>query len=229
MPHPIGSITHRRLACKVRSGIPPMIASFDLFSIGHSNHTIDHFIALLHGAGVTEIADVRSRPGSRRYPWFSARRLSERFAQEGIAYRPMGEALGGRPADRSLFRDGLAGYAVMAATPAFQAGLDEVVAAARNERVCLMCAEREPLDCHRCLLIAPALAQRGLNVGHILADGMIEPHAATEDRLLKLAGEPLHLFSTDRSDRLAAAYRRRAGSAASRAKRSGKPSRTRSD
>jgi hypothetical protein len=81
-----------------------------------------------------------------------------------------------------------------------------------------MCSEREPLDCHRCLLIAPALAQRGLNVGHILADGTIEPHAATEERLLALASGAQDLFGANRSERLDAAYRRRAGSAAFRAK-----------
>ncbi len=68
----------------------------------------------------------------------------------------------------------------------FRAGVDRVIAASRLNRVCMMCSEREPLDCHRCLLIAPALAQRGLNVGHILADGTVEPHAETEERLLAL-------------------------------------------
>jgi uncharacterized protein (DUF488 family) len=195
-----------------------MVSPFDLFSIGHSNYPIDHFIDLVRTAGVTTIADVRSVPASRRYPWFSAKRLGERLAQEGIAYEPMGDALGGRPRDPSLYRDGVADYAAMVATPAFRAGLDRVIAATRNKRVCLMCSEREPLDCHRCLLIAPELAQRGLNVGHILADGAIEPHSATEERMLALAGKARDLFGLDRSDRLRAAYRRRAGSAAFRAK-----------
>ena len=195
-----------------------MVSRFDLFSIGHSNHPIDRFIDLLRAAGVTTIADVRSVPASRRYPWFSAKRLGERLAVEGIAYEPMGDALGGRPRDPSLYRDGAADYAAMAATPAFRAGVDRVIAASRVNRVCIMCSEREPPDCHRCLLIAPALAQRGLNVGHILADGTIEPHAETEERLLALAGKAPDLFGADRSERLDAAYRRRAGSAAFRAK-----------
>src|SRR5919109_3061493 len=167
-----------------------MTWAFDLFTIGHSNHPIDHFIALVHGAGVTAIVDVRSRPASRRYPWFSAKRLGETLAREGVAYELMGDALGGRPNDPSLFRDGAADYAAMAVTRAFRAGLDRVIEAAQRARLCLMCAEREPLDCHRCLLIAPALAERGLTVGHILADATIEPHTATEERLLKIAGEP---------------------------------------
>ena len=196
-----------------------MDSPFDLFSIGHSNHPVDRFIDLLRAAGVTMIADVRSVPASRRYPWFSAKRLGERLAHDGIVYEPMGEALGGRPRDPSLYHDGVADYAAMAATPTFHAGLERVIAATRDHRVCLMCSEREPLDCHRCLLIAPQLSERGLNIGHILADGTVEPHAATEERLLALAGKGPDLFGGDRSERLRAAFRRRAGSAAFRAKR----------
>ena len=144
--------------------------AFDLFTIGHSNHPIEQFLALMQGAGVTAIADVRSVPSSRRYPWFSRTRLADRLAREGLAYVPLGDALGGRPRDPALLRDGVADYEAMAGTPEFRAGLDRVSEGARSFRICLMCAEREPLDCHRCLLIAPALAARGLAIGHILAD-----------------------------------------------------------
>lgn len=189
-------------------------ASFDLFTIGHSSHPIERFLTLLRGADVAIIADVRSLPSSRRFPWFSRARLAQRLEAEAIGYVHL-DALGGRPADPSLYRDGIADYAAIARTPAFRAGLDRVSKGARNHRVCLMCAEREPLDCHRCLLVAPALAQRGFSVGHILADGAIEPHAATEERLLARTSDEPDLFE-DRAVRLAAAYRRRAGSAAFR-------------
>jgi hypothetical protein len=81
-----------------------------------------------------------------------------------------------------------------------------------------MCAEREPLDCHRCLLVARQLAARGLGVGHILHDGTIEPHGETERRLLALADAPGDVFATGQSERLAAAYRRRARGVAYRVK-----------
>ena len=91
--------------------------------------------------------------------------------------------------------------------PASIASCDEMA----HHRVCLMCSEREPLDCHRCLLVGRALARRGVTVGHILGDGSIEPHAATEDRLLAglRPGAGADLFG-DRESRLADAYRRRA-------------------
>jgi uncharacterized protein (DUF488 family) len=190
-------------------------SAFDLFTIGHSNYPIERFLELLHGAGITAVADVRSMPSSRRYPWFSKARLSERLETEGIAYVPMGDQLGGRPRSASLYRDGVADYDAMAQTPEFRAGLDRVGEGARKFRVCLMCAEREPLDCHRCLLVSPALAARGYSIGHILSDGSIEPHAATEERLLELVRDDADLFA-NRGDRIAAAYRRRAGAAAFR-------------
>jgi hypothetical protein len=110
----------------------------------------------------------------------------------------------------------------MAQRPEFQAGLDRLCADAGRFRVCLMCAEREPLDCHRCLLVARSLAARGLAIGdilgHIRHDGTIEPHRATEQRLLALTGAGDDLFATGQDERLAAAYRRRAQAIAYRAK-----------
>lgn len=195
--------------------------SFDLFSIGHSNIPADRFVELLRSAGVNAVADVRSTPLSRRFPWFSGKNLAARLAAEGIAYTAYGETLGGRPRDSSLFSDGVADYEAMARQREFQTGIDRLLSAAATNRVCLMCAEREPLDCHRCLLIARALATRGIAVGHILHDGTIEPHGETERRLLALDGEGDDLFVTGQNARLAAAYRRRVRAVAFRAKAKG--------
>ena len=187
----------------------PSPQDFDLLTIGHSNQPIDRFLALLRDAGVTALADVRSTPASRRFPWFSARPLRSRLEAEGVAYLAMGDVLGGRPRDPSLFRDGVADYEAMAATPEFRAGIDRMVVTMRQHRVCLMCAERDPLDCHRCLLVAPALAAGGLAVGHVLGDGSMISHRTIEDGLL--SGEASDdLFAGDRTARLAHAYRRRA-------------------
>jgi len=192
--------------------------SSDLFSIGHSNIPAERFIGMLRGAGVDAIADVRSTPASRRCPWFSGKNLAARLQQEGILYAAFGDALGGRPRDPSLYRDGIADYEAMARRPEFCAGLDRLLAVAARHRVCLMCAEREPLDCHRCLLVARALAERGLAIGHVLHDGTIEPHAATQERLLAGSRLDADLFATGQGERLAAAYRRRARAVAYRAK-----------
>ncbi len=193
------------------------MSSFDLFSIGHSNIPAERFVALLRDAGVEAVADVRSTPFSRRFPWFSAKALAATLKQHDMAYLPYGKGLGGRPADASLYRDGVADYEAMAQRPEFLAALDRLIADAARHRACLMCAEREPLDCHRCLLVTRALAERGLAVGHILHDGTVEPHTATEQRLLTLCQQADDLFVTGQRERLAAAYRHRARAVAYRA------------
>lgn len=200
------------------------MAEFDLFSIGHSNIPAEHFVRMLRGAGVTAIADVRSTPYSRFFPWFSGKKLAGLLARGDIAYLPYGDALGGRPRDPALYCDGIADYESMACQPDFRAGLGRLRADTLRCRVCLLCAEREPLDCHRCLLVGRALAARGLAVGHILHNGTIEPHGATEERLLQIDGQPDDLFvtgdlfATGQHERLAAAYRRRARVVAYRVK-----------
>ena len=155
-------------------------AACELLTIGHSNLAADRFVALLKDAGVTAVADVRSVPFSRWCPWFSGKALAQRLAGEAVAYVALGDALGGRPRDPRLYRDGVADYEAMAAREEFAAWLQRVVDEMAHHRVCLLCAEREPLDCHRCLLVGRALAARGLTLGHIRPDGTIEPHAATD-------------------------------------------------
>jgi uncharacterized protein (DUF488 family) len=188
--------------------------SFDLFSIGHSNIPEERFLAMLADAGVNLIADVRTVPYSRFFPWFSQKKLAASLSAAGIGYAAMGEALGGRPAGDGLYRDGIADYEAMAARRDYRAGLDRLLEAAARSRVCVMCAEREPLDCHRCVLVARSLTERRLAIGHILHNGSIEPHAATEFRLLALEGQSdeqaCDLFASGQHERLAAAYRRRA-------------------
>jgi uncharacterized protein (DUF488 family) len=196
--------------------------SFDVFSIGHSNIPEERFFALLRDADVNFVADVRTVPYSRFFPWFSQKKLAASLSAAGIGYAVMGDALGGRPRDDSLYRHGVADYEAMAARPAYHAGLGRQLDAAARSRICVMCAEREPLDCHRCLLVARSLAERGLAVGHIRHDGAVEPHTATEQRLLVLGGQSdgqgCDLFASGQRERLAAAYRRRAHAVAFRRK-----------
>jgi uncharacterized protein (DUF488 family) len=188
----------------------------DLFSIGHSNIEGPRFIALLQAVGVTAVADVRSTPLSRHFPWFSKTPLAAALRQSDIAYRFFGDRLGGRPRDAALYRDGIADYEAMARQDDFRSGIADLIGEAQHGRVCLMCAEREPLDCHRCLLVSRELAGRGLRVGHILHDGSIEPHGVTEERLIALSGQGEDLFAPGQNDRLAAAYRHRAQAVAYR-------------
>lgn len=168
-----------------------------VFTIGHSNHSSERFLALLQGAGITAVADVRSIPQSRRWPHFSRARIERWLAEAGIAYVFLGAELGGRPADPALMCEGRPDYGRMAALPSFQAGLDRVLDGAARYRIALMCAEREPLDCHRFLLVSRHLHDRGVRLCHILADGSIEPHERTEARLLQQTGMAVDALFAD--------------------------------
>ena len=156
-----------------------------VFTIGHSNHSLDAFLALLRDNGIDEVADVRSTPYSRYNPHFSRKALARALEEAGIAYVFQGEQLGGRPSDRSLYdADGRVRYDLVARTARFEDGIGRVLCDARKHRIALVCAEKEPLDCHRTLLVARALVERGVAVEHILADGSLEKHDAAMDRLL---------------------------------------------
>ena len=161
-----------------------------VLTVGHSNHPLETFVSLLKQHGVTTLADVRSAPYSRFNPQFNRKALDAALQAQGIAYLFMGHALGGRPEDRSCYENGRMHYDRLARTPLYREGIDRVVETAEVKRLALMCAEREPLDCHRTLLVGRSLAERGVAVTHILADGTLEPHDDTMDRLLDSAGLP---------------------------------------
>jgi uncharacterized protein (DUF488 family) len=159
-----------------------------IYTIGHSNHPIEKFLSLLALNAVTAIADVRSQPFSRRYPHFNQQRLSATLEQHGIAYIFLGAELGARSRDESCYEGGRVQYRRLAATPLFARGVERVLEAVGKFRVALMCAEKEPLDCHRTLLVSRALEKRGIPVAHILADGSIEHQPQTIARLIELVG-----------------------------------------
>ncbi|CAA7623400.1 DUF488 family protein [Magnetospirillum sp. UT-4] len=160
-----------------------------IFTIGHSTHSAERFLAMLKGAGITAVADVRSVPYARHTPQFNRPALKDALKAEGIAYSFLGESLGARPADRACYRDGVAAYDLIAATTAFRDGLDRVLQGASSYRIALMCAEKEPLDCHRAVLVARHLAKLGAGIRHILADGTVETQEHLEGRLLKMTGQ----------------------------------------
>jgi uncharacterized protein (DUF488 family) len=149
-----------------------------LYSIGHSDHALEDFIALLRRAGIAALADVRSQPYSRWVTQFNREALARALEKAGLTYVFLGDLLGGRPADPSLYAaadpHGLPDYARLAATPAFQDGLSQLILLARRMCVAMMCSEGDYHHCHRALLITPQLLARGVRVLHILPDGQLE-------------------------------------------------------
>ncbi len=181
-----------------------------VLTIGHSTLPYERFLELLRRANVTAVADVRTAPYSRQFPQFNREILSNELRADGIAYVFLGKELGGRPSQRQFYCDGVADYERMSGTTEFGKGLERVLDGAKKYRIALMCSERDPLDCHRCLLVGRALAHRGVRVSHILGDGQVVSHAGIEDKLLELSGRSTGDFFAPDSERLAAAYRERA-------------------
>ena len=158
-----------------------------ILTIGHSNHPPETFINLLLRHGVDEIADVRSAPYSRYASHFNHDNLQPALEEIGIGYTFLGGELGGRPVDPSCYdADGRLRYDRVAETDLFDDGLRRVIRAADERRLALLCTEKEPLECHRTLLVARALNDRGVAVAHILADGSLEEHDIAMARLVDI-------------------------------------------
>ena len=154
-----------------------------IYTIGHSTRTLDAFLALLHAHQISQLADVRTVPKSRRHPHFAGEALAQTLPQAGIAYRHIA-ALGGLRKPRKDSRntawrhESFRGYADHMETPAFQRALDDVIAWSDAQPTVVMCAEAVWWQCHR-QLIADALVARNVEVRHIMSAGAAPPHALT--------------------------------------------------
>jgi uncharacterized protein (DUF488 family) len=159
-----------------------------IFTIGHSTHSLGTFLALLRQHDVTALADVRSAPYSRFNPQYNKDSLERELGAHGIRYVFLGRELGARSEDPSCYEKGRVQYRRLARTEIFQSGIERVLRGAEEFRIALLCAEKEPLECHRTLLVARALHELGIEVRHILAEGRVESHEASMERLLDLVG-----------------------------------------
>jgi uncharacterized protein (DUF488 family) len=161
-----------------------------VYTIGHSTHQTVRFLELLRAHDITAVGDVRSNPYSRMNPQFNRETLKASLTEAGIAYVFLGRELGARTEDPSCYEGGKVQYERLARTPLFRAGLDRVRDGMSRYRLALMCAEKEPLVCHRGILVARELEAAGMVVKHTLAEGSVEAHRDAMARLRKLLGLP---------------------------------------
>ena len=172
------------------------LTQYPIFTIGHSNHSSEGFTELLARYDIQEVVDVRSSPYSRYASQFNKEALALLLGDlpgGSIGYVYSGQELGGRPGDPTCYHpDGRVNYERLAETDHFDVALRRLVHNADERRIALMCSEKEPLTCHRTLLIAQSLIERGIDVQHILADGSVESHPDTMDRLIDIFKLPHH-------------------------------------
>ena len=173
------------------------MANDTIYTIGHSNHTGEHFISLLQRFRIDLLVDVRSTPYSQWHPQFNKEQFSLFLKANNIGYLFLGRELGARSDDKSCYIDGQVQYALLARTPLFQSGIECVLERSEQFIIALMCAEKEPLECHRSLLVGKALADRGKRLCHIHANGRLETEDEAMSRLLQLMNMPeLTLFES---------------------------------
>jgi len=181
-----------------------------VFTIGHSNHPIGAFLTLLDRHRTTAVADVRSVPYSRRHPQFNRRTLEQSLGEHGIRYFFLGAELGARTLDPSCYdSEGKVLFHRLAQTGLFLRGIARVLEEAARSRLALLCAERNPANCHRTILVAPVLRKRRAAVTHILADGGLVSQEEVLDRLCAASGmPPRDMFRTREAQRDEALARR---------------------
>lgn len=185
-------------------------------TIGHSTYPLDRFIKLLQAHGADTVLDVRSVPYSRFNPQFNRETLKTDLELADIRYLFLGDRLGARREESEVcYPDGAVCFEKVRRLDLFQQGIDEVERMLSDGRhPVLMCAEKDPFDCHRFVLVSRELAARDIAVAHILATGDTVSQSALEDHLLekyKLATPQAPLFDAvkPRHTRLAEAYARR--------------------
>ncbi len=148
----------------------------NVYTIGHSSHSIDLFTELLRKHGIQVLVDVRSAPYSRYAPQFDHDLLPHSLNQAGIKYLFLGKELGGRPDRQDYYdADGHVLYSRITADAAFVAGIERLERGMPDFRIALMCGEEDPAHCHRRLLVTRVLMERGHEVLHIRGDGRIMP------------------------------------------------------
>jgi uncharacterized protein (DUF488 family) len=178
-----------------------------IYTIGHSTHSMERFLDLLAMHRITAVADVRSQPHSRQNPQFNREALTRSLREVGAAYVFLGRELGARTEDPACYAGGKVQYDRLARSPLFQEGLRRVIEGTKNHRIVLMCAEHDPLGCHRCILIARELERSGIEVVHILRSGALETQAAALERLTSELGLNETTLFQSRQQSIEEAYR----------------------
>lgn len=160
----------------------------ELFTIGHSTHAVDYFISLLKKHSINAVCDVRSHPYSKYNPQFNREVLKKELKRHNIAYVFLGKELGARSENPNCYIDGRVQYNYLVDEPSFQQGIIRLKKGMKQYSIALMCAEKDPITCHRTILVCREMRSHAKQIKHILANGGIETNLEAEKRLLNALG-----------------------------------------
>ncbi len=159
-----------------------------IYTIGHSSHSSEHFVDLLKQHRIEVLVDTRSAPYSRYSPQFDRESLRDLITAAGIKYLFLGDVVGGRPKDESHYDEhGRARYGKMGKDEEFLQAIARIERGAGEFRVALMCSEEDPAHCHRRLLVGRVLVERGAQLMHIRGSGDVQ----AEDQVAVSSGKAL--------------------------------------
>lgn len=187
-----------------------------IYTVGHSTHQIDYFLALLQGYSINCLIDVRSVAASSYNPQYNKEPLSNFLKNNGITYLHFAEEFGARHTDPDLLdEDGKVDFEKVRKSWLFQNAVERLwLGLDKGFIIALMCSEGEPFDCHRFSMISIALEKDGFEVKHILKDKTLKSNAELEKELLRKYDKKIpkpDIFQTNISaeDQLRVAYRLR--------------------
>jgi uncharacterized protein (DUF488 family) len=181
-----------------------------LYTVGHSVHPIEHFVELLKLNEIEAIADVRSSPYSKFTPQFNREFMKESLKKASIRYVFLGDELGARRSEPECYENNKVIYSKVARLPSFRQGISRLLEGTEKMRVAIMCAEKDPLTCHRTVLVAHFSRDLFSDALHILEDGNIESRHEADLRLLREYKLEKEDFFSPYAERLALAYSKRA-------------------
>ena len=170
-----------------------------LYTVGHSNQTLEEFLSLLQCHGVNCVVDVRSVPASKYAPQFNEESLKSFLKLHDIQYLTFGDEFGARRTD-CINNEGQVDFEVAVTTPLFQQGAKRLMKGLeRGFCIALMCSEADPLECHRFSLVSRYFHNQGIEVFHILKDADLASHIEVEKRMVNefLHSRKYHLAEVD--------------------------------
>lgn len=181
-----------------------------IYSVGHSNHEADNFVKILQGFSIDVVVDVRSAPYSKYCPQFNKETIEQVLKSSGIKYLFLGKELGARPTDRSCYVDAIVSFEELKLSECFQQGISRLLNGMEKHNVAIMCSEKEPINCHRAILISRVLTENGISVKHILSETESLDQKDLEAMLLKKFKIEKTMFDTasSRQSDIEEAYRK---------------------
>lgn len=157
-----------------------------LFTIGYSSFEIDDFISVLKLNAVDAVADVRSVPYSKYRPEYNYEKLQNKLQRNGIKYVFLGDLCGARINDPECYVDGKVDFSILAMHPKFKEGRERIIKGLDKYNIALLCAEKDPLSCHRMILICRNLRDQKIEISHIIDRDNTISNDECEERLLRL-------------------------------------------